>query len=60
MRPLILLALTRNLFRKRSVARRREELGLEPGMRKIWLFIDEAHQFIPSGKSALCKEALIQ
>ena len=59
-RPLILSALTRNLFRKRSVARRREELGLEAGMRKVWMLIDEAHQFIPSGKSSLCKEALIQ
>jgi hypothetical protein len=59
-RPLILLALTRNLFRKRSVARRREELGLEAGMNRIWLLIDEAHQFVPAGKSTLCKEALIQ
>jgi len=59
-RPLILSALIRNLFRKRSIARRREELGLEPGMNKIWLLIDEAQQFAPSGKSTLCKEALIQ
>ena len=59
-RPLILSALTRNLFRKRSIARRREELGLEAGMRKVWMLIDEAHQFVPSGKSTLCKEALIQ
>jgi len=59
-RPLILSALTRNLFRKRSVARRREELGLEAGMPKIWMLIDEAHQFIPAGKFTLCKESLIQ
>lgn len=59
-RPLILSALTRNLFRKRSIARRREELGLEAGMRKVWMLIDEAHQFVPAGKSTLCKEALIQ
>ena len=59
-RPLILSALTRNLFRKRSIARRREELGLEAGMRKVWMLIDEAHQFVPVGKSTLCKEALIQ
>lgn len=59
-RPLILLALTRSLFRKRSIARRREELDLAPGMNKIWMLIDEAHQFVPSGKSTLCKEALIQ
>ena len=59
-RPLILSALTRNLFRKRSIARRREELGLEAGMHKVWMLIDEAHQFVPAGKSTLCKEALIQ
>lgn len=59
-RPLILSALTRDLFRKRSIARRREELGLEAGMRKVWMLIDEAHQFVPAGKSTLCKEALIQ
>ena len=59
-RSIILSALTRNLFRKRSIARRREELGLEAGMRKVWMLIDEAHQFVPAGKSTLCKEALIQ
>jgi uncharacterized protein len=59
-RPLILSALTRNLFRQRSIARRKEELGLDSGLNKIWMLIDEAHQFIPSGKSTLCKEALIQ
>jgi DNA helicase HerA-like ATPase len=60
LRPLILSALTKNLFHKRTVARRREELGLDAGMRKVWMLIDEAHQFVPSGKSTLCKEALIQ
>jgi DNA helicase HerA-like ATPase len=59
-RPLILSVLTRDLFRKRSIARRREELGLEAGMRKVWMLIDEAHQFVPSGKSTLCKETLVQ
>ena len=29
-------------------------------MRKIWMLIDEAHRFVPAGKSTLCKEALIQ
>lgn len=59
-RPLIISVLTRDLFRKRSIARRREELGLEAGLRNIWMLIDEAHQFVPSGKSTLCKETLIQ
>lgn len=57
-RGLILSVLSRDLFRKRSVARRREELGLAPGKRKLWLLIDEAHQFAPVGKSALGKEEL--
>ena len=60
LRPLILSALTRNLFHKRTIARRREELGLDAGLRKVWMFIDEAHQFVPSGKSTLCKETIIQ
>jgi DNA helicase HerA-like ATPase len=60
LRTLILSALTRNLFHKRTIARRREELGLDAGMRKVWMLIDEAQQFVPAGKSTLCKEALIQ
>jgi hypothetical protein len=59
-RGLILSVLCRDLFRKRSVARRREELGLAPSKRKFWLLIDEAHQFAPVGKSALGKEDLIR
>lgn len=59
-RGLILSVLTRDLFRKRSIQRRREELGLAPEKRKFWLLIDEAHQFMPSGKSALAKEELIR
>lgn len=57
-RGLILSVLCRDLFRRRSVARRREELGLAPSKRKFWLLIDEAHQFAPVGKSALGKEDL--
>jgi len=59
-RGLILSVLCRDLFRKRSVARRREELGLAPEKQKLWLLIDEAHQFVPTGKSALGKEELIR
>ena len=36
-RGLVLSVLCRYLFRRRSVARRREELGLAPGKRKFWL-----------------------
>ena len=59
-RGLILSVLCRDLFRKRSVARRREELGLAPEKQKFWLLIDEAHQFVPAGKAALGKEELIR
>ncbi len=59
-RPLILSTVCRDLFTKRSVARRKEELGLGTEMPKVWLFIDEAQQFIPSGKSSLAKEDLIR
>ena len=59
-RGLILSVLCRDLFRKRSVARRREELGLAPSKRRLWLLIDEAHQFAPVGRSALGKEDLIR
>lgn len=59
-RGLILSVLCRDLFRKRSIARRREELGLSPQKQKFWLLIDEAHQFVPNGKAALGKEELIR
>lgn len=48
------------IFRKRTIARRREALGLDTDMPKIWLAIDEAHNFCPSGKSTLSKEILIR
>ena len=59
-RGLILAVLCRDLFRKRSIARRREELGLAPQKQKFWLLIDEAHQFVPAGRSALGKEELVR
>jgi len=59
-RGLIVSVLSRDLFRKRSIARRREELGLAPERRKFWMLIDEAHQFVPAGRSALGKEELIR
>ena len=36
------------------------ELGLISELPKVWVLIDEAHQFIPSGKTTLSKEALIR
>jgi hypothetical protein len=60
LRNLVLAVVVRDLFRKRRDARLREELGLPTEMPKVWLAIDEAQEFAPSGKSALAKEPLIQ
>jgi hypothetical protein len=59
-RPLIVSTLIRDIFSKRTVARRREELGLATDIPKVWLFIDEAHQFAPSGASSLAKEGIVR
>lgn len=60
LRNLVLDVVCRNLFRKRTIERRREELDLSTGFSRIWLAIDEAHQFAPSGKTSLAKENLIR
>jgi len=49
LRSLILDLLARRLF---ANARARSS--------KLWLLIDEAHQFLPSGSGSLCKDALIR
>jgi DNA helicase HerA-like ATPase len=60
LRNLVLAVLARFIFRIRTIARRREGLGLSSDTRKIWLAIDEAHNFCPSGSSTLSKEILIR
>lgn len=60
LRNLVLAVLVRDLFRKRRDARLREELGLSVETSKVWLAIDEAQEFVPSGRAALAKEPLIQ
>ena len=60
LRNLVVLILTQDLFRKRSQARLKEELGLQTDIPKVWLAIDEAQEFVPSGKTSLSKESLIQ
>jgi DNA helicase HerA-like ATPase len=60
LRNLVVLILTQDLFRKRSQARLQEELGLPTGVPKVWLAIDEAQEFVPSGRTSLSKESLIQ
>ncbi len=60
LRNLVVAVLGTFIFRMRTVARRREALGLGSDMRKVWLAIDEAHNFCPSGRSTLSKEILIR
>lgn len=60
LRNLVIAVLASFVFRKRTVARRREALGLPSDTRKVWLVIDEAHNFCPSGASTIAKEILIR
>lgn len=59
-RNLVVDVLARDIFRRRTIARRKEELGLSSELPCVWMLIDEAHQFVPSGKSTLSKEILIR
>jgi len=60
LRNLVLAVLATFIFRMRAIARRREALGLASDMKKIWLAIDEAHNFCPSVRSTLSKDILIR
>ncbi len=60
LRNLVVSVLGRHLFRERTIARRREELNLQTTMPRVWLAIDEAQNFCPSGSSSLSKEILIR
>lgn len=59
-RNLIVNVLARDIFKRRTISRRKEELGLISELPRVWMLIDEAHQFAPSGKTTLAKEALIR
>ena len=48
------------MFRRRTISRRKEELGLAADLPKVWAALDEAHQFVPSGQATLAKEVLIR
>ena len=56
---LILSVICRELFVKRVKAKHKENLGLAHQREKIWLLIDEAQRFAPSGRSTFSKEILI-
>lgn len=60
LRNLVIAVLANFIFRKRTIARRREALGLPSDTKKVWLVIDEAHNFCPSGTNTLSKEILIR
>ncbi|MFC3477741.1 ATP-binding protein [Halobacterium litoreum] len=60
LRNLVVEVLGKELFRQRQEARRREEMGLSVEIPKVWLFIDEAHNFVPSGSSSLAKDTIIR
>ena len=60
LRNLLVSILCQDLFKKRLEARRREELKLPSRIKRIWLLIDEAHQFVPQGRDTLAKEILIR
>lgn len=60
LRNLVIAVIANFIFRKRTIARRREALGLPSETKKIWLVMDEAHNFCPSGMSTLSKEVLIR
>jgi len=59
-RNLAVSIIARNLFRARADARLREEFGLASPLPRIWMAIDEAHQFIPTGGTTLAKEQLVR
>jgi len=59
-RNLAVSIIARNLFRARADARLREEFGLATPLPRVWMLIDEAHQFVPTGSSTLAKGQLVR
>ena len=59
-RNLVAKLLVEQLFRARLASRRAETLDLPSTFPKVWLFIDEAHDFCPATGDALAKAPLIR
>jgi len=71
-RALVISLLSRKIFNQRMSARKKEEtesvgkgLSLLSGVNKkdyplAWIFIDEAHEFLPQDKKTVATDALIQ
>lgn len=60
LRNMVLDVVAQRMFTERTKERRREEFGLTTKLPRVWLAIDEAHQFIPKGRTSLCKDMLIR
>ena len=60
LRNLVVAVIAKFIFSERTRSRRMEALGLGSQMKKVWLAVDEAHNFCPSVKSSLSKEILIR
>lgn len=58
LRNLIVGTILRALFRKATLERKFKDLGLAEDKQRIWLLMDEAHQFIPAGRMTLSKEII--
>jgi DNA helicase HerA-like ATPase len=59
-RNLVVSIIGRNLFRARADARLREEFGLAGQLPRVWLALDEAHQFVPDSSRSFAKPQLIR
>ena len=71
-RALVISLLSRKIFNQRMEHRKKEEVNsvsrglslLSEGERKeyplVWIFIDEAHEFLPLGEKTVATDALIQ
>ena len=71
-RALVVSLVSRKLFEQRMAARKKEEINSivkrfeikreveKKEMPLIWLFIDEAHEFLPLNKKTIATDALIQ
>ena len=60
LRQFIISIICKKLFYERIRARRLEEFGKITDIPRIWLLIDEAHQFIPSGITTASKPILVR
>ncbi len=60
LRNLIVAIIAKFIFSERVKSRRLEALEFGSEMKKVWLAIDEAQNYCPSGKNSLSKEIIIR